>query len=512
MPSELTQFLKTTRRKRAPTLNASLGFFDPTGLNVALTWGEGPNETTENRVAAMGALLHERMHWLQFIGTSAGHFSASLATLQAGLLFKEEWHEEPLSAADLPLLDCIRVPDDERTLWLACERDYAAIFGGPRPQLDGLERIGATFQLEAISRQLRDLGARVVRDHPSYERLQESLWAKAEFPKGSVMMLDHDGVGLGATHCMETAARANEIFRLEEGLAMLDENWALDEEAYWFDVYAVARALFFQITGRRPGEPKAELAMCVLADWALNCPLPPMIPFSGSLEKSPGRFPGPFFAVLSHEVEVDTLPEPAGSRIEWANQATTAIYDQISEKVERVLTPLDMARTWAKSLEGLDEMSVPDDIYRKPPSGPIEPVDGVARLRYLSILWLRAARLRLEHPSFFALPFAYYATDRKFFHELWDPLEPPLVSSGPNRFVPTVDDPNWFAFFYLAAVQHVIGITGAYLNCQELGGLLREYRGTLLKPEEETTMITVAVNSFLGSGEASRQVLVAAGL
>jgi hypothetical protein len=506
MSDGLTEFLRQNRSES--TFGAALGLFDPIGLSLTLNWSDHPEASYESRLMAMAALLHERTHWLQFIGTAAGQFLAWVGTLQATLLTDPSWLQEPLDVTDLPLLDSDRVNSNQKHLWLACERLFVSTFSAPRPYVDRIFKEGG-FQRDAISRYLRALGSTVLDKDSAYEEAQNRMEKAVSGEGDEIPMIDDAGVVFGALHCMEGAARANELFKLADGFSPTDQEMSLDGEAYLFPPYSNARDFYFKITERWPGKVEDEVAICVLADWALNCLLPPLAPLTAALE-TPPVFPGTMFAFLAQNVEVDALPpQDEATRITWAEGFVHAIYEQIEERTEGKLpSPLHVAEFQIFQMKGLLDMEIPQSIYSPATEERnTQPAIEAARLRYLGILSVRAAQTRLEHPAFFPLPHVYYSIDRKFFHQLWDPIQPPLLSFGTNRHIPTEYDPDWFKFFYVSAIQHQLAVDAAYNNCKALGARLFTFRGAPLSPESEEFLLRSAVFSLFGDGGAGRAIL-----
>jgi hypothetical protein len=314
------------------------------------------------------------MHWLQFVGTKVGLFSAYLAALQGGLLMSpEKWKGSPLSADAFPLLEWEQTGEVERAVWLACEQHFGAVYGGERRYFDRLGEYGGTFQPEALSRQFRDMGALVLRSDDRYERAQDAFWADADFPTDPVMMLDHGGVGLGAAHLMEAAARVNEGFKLAEYVGHGLE--PIDEEGLFFPPYSYARDLFYEIVDA-PRSAVLEMALCVLADWALDVVLPPLMPLSGSF--SAIRLPGPLFARLAGELDPEKLPSDAtDGPVAFAEEVARAIYADIGGKVDYP-SPLETADVMRAMFVSLADDTIPESIYR---AGDPARLSGVRRQR-----------------------------------------------------------------------------------------------------------------------------------
>jgi hypothetical protein len=493
-------------------MGVALGNFDPTGLHLALHWEDREGATYEARSAALSALLHERTHWLQFVGTGVGQFSAWLSALQTGLLVTELNGKEPLTAADLPLLQSSRVREDRKALWFGCERVYTIIFGGPRGYFELLDECSDGIPAGTIGASLRLMGDAILLDDTGFEDYQDKVAEAERFGKATPL-LEHGDEAFGAAHLMEGAARMNELYDLEDRAQALDSDMAVDLDLYLFPPYSDARDLYFEITGGETGLVENELAFCVLADWALNCALPPLLPLPAVLGEHPHYLPGPCFVRLARALDLASIkpPKAGQERSTWTDEFTRSIYEQVSE-AEQIMTPLQIAEARGVVLGGLDRLSIPENIYEVSDEDHTwKHIDNAARVRYLSILGRIADRTRLQRPGFFPLPHSYYSTDRKLFHEYWDPIQPPIISIGKNRLMPTVDDPGWFSFFFVSAIEHEIGMASADCDCAALGQRLAPYRECALgEPAEKIMAETIRRN--LGDGEAAEAVMASAGV
>jgi hypothetical protein len=489
---------------------AGLGRFDPIGLHLSLDWQDSEEQSYEAKISAMATLMHERCHWLQLIGTSAGRFSSWLSTLQAGLLRGDDWDSKPLSAADLPLVESERVDPVARRLWIACERVHSAVFGGEAGYIEFLASVEGSFQAEVLDLQLSRLGSLLLDEDPDYEAFQEGL-RQNPIERGTAILLDQDGVALGATHLMEATARLHELFRLSDGIRATHPDMEVFADGYFFPPYSYARDLYFEIqTDHEPGV-RDEMAICVLADWALNPMIMPAMPLTATLGESPALLPGPLFAALVRLLDLDALPPlDETTRVTYAEGFVAAIYAQIKAKEPEIVTPVEMAKVHLALMGSLLDLKVPKDVYDfDGDHGGIKPRDASARLRYTEYLACRASQTRIENPAFFALPYAFYSVDRKLFHGLWDPIEPPILSIGELRLVPTVEDSGWFTFFCVNAIQHDLGMFAPTGDCTTVGRRLQAYRRSRLAPEEEDHLITDSVKALFGDGEASAAIIAA---
>jgi hypothetical protein len=460
----------------------------------------------------MSALLHERMHWLQFVGTGVGQFSAWLSALQGGMLFGDLNGEQPLGVDDLPLLDSPRISANRRALWFGCERVYTVVFGGPRSYFELLEMHSDGIPAGTIGDGLRRLGDAILLGDPTFGEYQEKI-AGAERQGKTIALLENGDEAFGGAHLMEGAARLNEMFSIDERIRAMDDRMGIDPDSYLYPPYSAASDIYFEITGGERGRTEDELAFCVLADWALNCVLPPLLPLSAILGENPHCLPGPCFVRLARALDLSSVKTPKKDQLrsDWIDEFTRSIYEQVGA-AEQIMTPLQTAEARGAVLGGLDRLSIPDSIYEVfDDERTWKHTDNAARVRYLAILGRAADRIRLERPGFFPVPFAYYSTDRKLFHEYWDPIQPPIISVGKNRLMPTVDEPGWFQFFFVSAIEHEIASASADCDCAALGRRLVPFRDCAVGGSVEG-VLDETIRRNLGNGEAAEAVIAAAGI
>lgn len=408
--------------KPDPGLAATAGYFNPGALSVELH-ADPVGAPFDEMVAALGVLLHERTHWLQHVGTCAGLYSAYLAALQGALYLPHPQEIEDLALADLPLMGSARYSPDRSQFWLACEAAFVTVFGGTRAYFEGLQSRGALLALRAVERQVVEIASEVCDGDPDYDTLQKHLTPAHARKDSPVMLLSYADVGLGARHLMETVARINEIFRIADYQAARGE--PITAAPFMSPPWSYARDLFFEILGRTP-TAGLEAALCVLADWALMCPLPPLAPFE---DLSSVSLPGPVFVKLVEALAVDDIDEVLELGTDAAGRFSRRIYDQVSQRCG-MPTPPTLAALLRRAFTSVEQLRVPDDLYSVEPGDYPRQRHNSSRLRYVTKLARDAATLRIEHPGFFALPVLTYIESRRRFHELYDPIQPPLWSVG----------------------------------------------------------------------------------
>lgn len=497
----LARFLQ--QAKPESSLGSVLGYFSPGGLHLEVLI-DPETDSESNRIQMLGTLLHERVHWLQHVGTSVGLFSSYLTTLQTNALVGENW-AKVLPEMRLPLLEDERVSPDRRALWLACEAQSVAIFGGERAYFEEVARHGARFEREAISRYIRKIAEDVIGDPPpEWIALQDAIWSRATFSGDAGNFVQHRGSALGATHLMEAAARVNEVFKLAE----YRERYSVSLMGAFAGEYGVAREVFYDLSGA-PESAESEMVLCVLADWALMTLLPPVFPLIGD-EPRAVITPAHAFVALARNYDPSVVPKATeGQAVRFADELALALYRDITERVD-FPSPLEAAQVTEKILEPLARLTVPELMYSAGEQPGLPEAKGpLARLRYLSWLALRACKTRREHPAFFALPISYYHQDRAFFHALFDPIQPPLWSFPGRRLMPTRDDPDWLGFFFSFAVSQDALAAAAYCEAPAIGRRLGEFRGTSLHPDNEAVLVRTGIGAVFGESPMAEEIFAA---
>ena len=450
------------------SLRSSLGFFDPESLSISVE--SDPRSDRDDYVlhAAMAALLHERTHWLQFVGTPVGLSTVYLGAIQTSVVFNNflsEARSAGVRAEAFPLLDSGALTDGARAAWLGVEHLQLAVLGGPATLEEAFK--GVSVQAEGTSQLARSLADQVLHHSTVYKTIQDHSWQEGIFATPSKLIAVGDRCTLvGASQLMETSGRVNELIRLALGQRRMV--W----DAYFGPPYSHARDMFYAIT-KTDTSAGLDFALCILADWALALPLPPTLPLITPLD-TVDSFPGSLFGFLASRLDTSAIPEAIDLHTpEWADEQAQAIYAQISS-ASGLWTPLDIARDMRAMYGCMEEVDLMTDLYSPPvdPAGLPTAKDGVGRPRFMTKRAYDAAGLRLRHPAFFACPALVYARNRDEFHEYFDVLRPPLWSTGYGKWIPTADDQGWFLYFLGGAIQHDIATLSVLYGCGELAAKL----------------------------------------
>jgi hypothetical protein len=502
--------------KKIPDGPGAAGYLNSLGLYVAVLVDVHSSDPRE-AFSFLGTLQHERVHWLQLIGTSVGLFGAYLNSLQAALLY-QDWQTSPLSAMDLPLLDNARLTPDRRSAWAECEFQAIGIAGASRAYHDAVEAECLYTSKKVVSKQIRRLAVEALgSEGAQWLAFTDDVWSKATSGSHTLMFESRFG-GLAANHLMDTVARINELVKASEYRGVkLDEfeGWEgvqleVSTAAAFSPPYGLARDLYYARGDRTPSVAN-EMALCVLCDWALMYPpLPPLLPL-GFIHGPSGitLSPGMVFAVLVEECDDLVLPSVTrDDLIGSANNVATAIYEHLESK-SRIPTPLGIAAILGRCFSPLVNLTPSEAVYELQDDGGIPtPKSGLigARLRYLTRQAAVAAQTRVANPAFFPLPGVFYRQDRSLFHELFDPLAPPMVSDPRQRFRPDVPDARWLTFFLYSAVAHDALYGSAFSTASELAQDLAIYSDTLLGAQNDNCIRESALEDVLGRGSASEVI------
>jgi hypothetical protein len=69
-----------------------------------------------------------------------------------------------------------------------------------------------------------------------------------------------------------------------------------------------------------------------------------------------------------------------------------------------------------------------------------------------------------------------------------------------RRFEPTLEDPDWFSFFYKYAVQQDAEAAAAFCDAPEIAHRLEIYRGTQAHPDVKFDLFQAGVDNAVGAG------------
>ncbi|MFR9723901.1 hypothetical protein ACL02R_11130 [Streptomyces sp. MS19] len=467
--------LKSHLTEVSPTaFHSGLGRVDPVAVRLELARGFGEEGSHEDRVALLAALLHERHHWLQHVGTNAGLFGTLLLEFQTGMV--EHVPLEELRAGDLPLLAHEERYADALGRWERLEATRRLFFGCRRGDLEVLARDGRAPLWREIVPLIGEAMGTLLADSPRLRKYRAFLDSPDSHLPITPEVLEVNGWSVGARHLMEGAARQSETHRLLRA-ALLDhrdaraaaEEFAFDLSRHRTGVYGVARTVFDQFV--RTPTAAADIGFAYACDLALNACAPPLYPFVP-------LNPGVLFAHVAQRL--------GGFRFDRMLDFTDplAARELIAELTEHLRggdpdlsQALDIRRVLVESVLGhLRPDEVAGRIFTDRGPGRLpEPTGPSSRLRYLLALTAEAERIRADAPEFFVFPSASFTADRAAFRETFARIGPPLVSYGPGGMTATRRDPGWGEFFLAAGLHYEVLRGVVMLDAEALGAGLAPY-------------------------------------
>lgn len=270
-------------------LSGADGFFDPVAMSTTApdpdwelitTTLQGPEASVMKLAIQNGAVLHERAHWLQHIGTTAGFFSALISDTQSASISEFcRSKGATLGAEHLPLVDQEEATSDTwLATWLLLEWLHICAFGGIA--VSEMQPFSLFQALSICSQSSKARHLELISD-PKLREIVDRMWSSdVEFASQAKILKTQpadEATVFGAFHLMEGAARMNEFFYINSVLRTLNPNYAFDRRTFFVGRYAPALDTFYEILELQPGD-RADVAFCVLADWALNTVLPPLYP------------------------------------------------------------------------------------------------------------------------------------------------------------------------------------------------------------------------------------------
>ncbi len=498
----LTQLI--LQNKPRASLQTALGYFNPTGLHLELLI-DPHDDREESKMEYLATLMHERTHWLQYVGTPVGLFLAYLSTAQRStLLLRNKRGETPaIAETQLPLLDSASMNTAMRAAWYMAETEAMRISGAKSAYLEILDRERPRVTREFLSTRMRayaKLAVGQVTD--DWYELHDRFAEDEGFSNASGQFFESGlpGVALGGYHIMEAAARQNEIWMLTR----FGSKYVVNYQRAWGAPYRIARDFFYEISGASRNSTN-DAAFCVLADWALMCMLPPVVPLRSAEEGARDLIsPAWLLAKLSQHYDADVIPHVRDTHpVELAEQLARALYADLAPKIDYP-DPISVVALVHSTFHSIIDTSLPELICGEGGRQDIE----TTRLTYLSILAARAAVTRVQHPAFFALPVAYYRDDQAGFHRLFDPIQAPLWSVPGQRLYPSEERFEWFEFFYVAGVASDALAAAAYGDATVVADQLEFYRyASVVQSDEADRLFRGAIIAVFGDGEATARIL-----
>ncbi|MHC3472143.1 hypothetical protein ACYF6T_26105 [Streptomyces sp. 7R007] len=454
----MTSRLNSHRNESASTaFHSGLGRVDPVAVRLELGEVVDESGTHEERIAVLAALLHERHHWLQHVGTGAGLFGTLLLELQLGMIEGDVPLGE-LRESDLPLLGQEDRFGDALGRWERLEATRRLYFGCRRGDLDVLRQDGREPLWGELVPTISSVMGGMLPNSPYIERYRAFLEDRRRHLPVDRHFVTESGWSVGARHLMEGAARQSEMFRLLA--AALDghrhsgaaaEEFAFNVSEHYSGLYGVARRLFDHTVTTRTAA--ADVGFSFACDLALNVLAPPLYPVT------PVN-PGTYFAHVVRRLadfrfdRVIDFTDPAHVR---------ALIAELTDHVARapgldLTQPLDFKKQVVDALFGhLHPDEVAGELFTLPhadavpvPSGPS------SRLRYLFALTAEAERVRARAPEIFVFPSASYLHDRAAFRTLFERVQPPLLAYGADGLHGTRPIPGWPEYFVATGIHYEV--------------------------------------------------------
>lgn len=467
----LSEQLRTGGEAIPGLFHLSHGVLDPTTL--ILTTSRNAQEIERNLdVGALaehsGSLLHERLHWLQLVGTASGMFQSLLLDAQVQV-FADDGFLDSIRSSQLPLIDTVPQTYPERTrhnlipsgsetnCWASLEVNRLIYSGTRFGNLINFRERNIHAHYEWASDLLGVIASNILTGPARQE--QKRRWSLRD-PRPvdhiNAPILDRDGWAMGAKHLMECGAQINGSFEYMDLLARTQGITAVEVDSRFTGVYGVARNEYYKLVGWPTYNHEhhcKEVGLAYLCDQALNTPVPPVLPLWSSLVYSGQVFPGVQFVRMAEELknfnfnrEIDIYdPESIDDFCRSLNSHL------LNSEYGPAIAFSDTLRS--DLLEMIDPQVTIDEIYKVESNQVLPPrPEGGSVLTYLRSCWAHAHQVRQGHPGFFAFPFPWYSDYGKFV-ELFKSMEPPLVSHGAQGIIPGRFETGWLEYFLIAAIQ-----------------------------------------------------------
>jgi hypothetical protein len=484
----------------SPTLfHSGLGSVDPVAVRLEMTHWPGNGASYDEHIAAVSALLHERHHWLQHVGTSAGLFSSLLLELQASTIAGGV-PLDALRASDLPLLRHEERFASPLLVWERLEATRRLYFGCRPADFEVLADEGrgpfwrdlAPLFDPAIEAVLADAS-----DMAKFLAVRNAPDLHVEV--GTTFVRDA-GWSVGARHLMEGAARQSEVFRLLSGALdryQGDEPFRFALNPHYTGIYGVARKMFFNAV--RAPTAAAEIGFAFACDLALNCLSPPLYPF-------PPHNPGTYFGHVITKLASFRFDRVVDA---FNPQQVRALLEELTEHAgDDLVVPTRFKRDMMNRFLGHlhpDEVAqqmftVTGNDYMPVPTG------SAVRLRYEFALSAQAEHLRAQAPEVFVFPVAPYTDDRAAFRALFEQIQPPLLSYGASGISPSRPMPGWLEFFLATAVQREVYRGMVMFDVAGIGARLAPYVRSALGREHGLAVVHRVLRGVFHNGPIAEDI------
>ena len=485
---------------------------------------ETPGETSDADTMAhwLGALLHERHHWLQCISTTSGIALTVLLELRSSSI-PSMLDAKALVPDDIPLLRfaparyergsdaaLTRGKQGAAELWETVEILRRLVTGARKGDVECLLQAGKYPSFKTTSEMIKPMLIEALREKEAGANLAK-LWAhwhdldqKRKQENDRVMRnLAHRGWSVGARHFLECGARVNEALLIA---SRLSRGAPVNVDPLFEGVYGVANEMFY----RELGEPtlSKEVALAWACDTALQGTLPPVAPFLAYAGTPPAFF---FLAIVDALRDFEfPASEPDVTEPESVRRYIQELERHLAERKPEVSQQLTMNLTLsAKLLDHLDQEAAARNMFDSEDGGLPALIDGTSRLTYFLACSAAALRLRRQSPEFFSLPVCFYLNDRSKFHELFDPLAPPLVRYTGKGVFPTRKIKGWPEFFSAFAVQHELLLWLAVGPPDGFKAAITPYLETPAGPDWSRFVLRIATESIFEDSPIAEHVLSA---
>lgn len=350
------------------------------------------------------------------------------------------------------------------------------VMGGRMSDIKTLEDSGHRQVFTAMIDQWREI-VDTLGSSPEYLRRWDAL-ADGESP-GDPALLAVDGWLLGARHLMESAARISEMIKAaylptrQNGFNMTKGQ----VESWFTGIYRPARTIFYATVNH--SFPWSEFAFAFACDWALNCPLPPLLPSAGAF-LHPAFLPGMHFLEVSRALGDFKLPEERTVTLDGIRQ----FLGDISRFTAQRLGDMP-AMSGREAQDWLGHQSAPS-------AGAETDNDGTHRLRYLTSLTVRSYELRAAQPELLVLPVISNITSPQTFREAFWSLAPPITHYGPTNNLIAKRAARWAL---PAAVQNDAMRAVMVYDLGGVAATLRPYLALGLKPATIETHLRAVISN-----------------
>jgi hypothetical protein len=504
------------------TLFGGFGLFDPAAL--VPEYMDHPSLGSRLKIsgppdfegAAEGTLsmlvravqVHERLHWLQFMGTTVGLFLNILHELHTSVTQQYCLEtSDNFSEKSFPLLE--KGPNSRHwsQRWKAIETLRVMLYGGAPVDVfkEGPGVVGVLNSSLDICKQVFESGAA---SNGGEQTVPDDWWIMPDVEITACGVVAEDGIASGAVHLMETGGRINEFMMMMTYLGQEHPKWEIPDDFFFRGIYGYSRDYFYKETGASLGTVP-EMVLATLIDVALNPPLPPFAKGEIFKENFLIFLPSANFVRLVQAIKDFDFTAQIGNEYSANRELIERVYDHL-KRADYHLLPNVIMNQFRTALSSAADIRFPGDIYSIEEVG----VDGAGirdnefgRLKFLFKRSYTAAEIRSQFPELFVLPGAPALHRHKEYKQSFAKVSPPFEIIDGEIIDWQQNVPFWKEYFFSAAIRMNLMNWVAYLSYGEIIDHMKRLTSSHRDRELTLMLVSAVVRGIFNESYVGRKIL-----